>query len=227
MGWTEHLVGAIGSIPPSRGQQCLRVDPKSIHLLRHRPRQAGGDFGTSLAAPWEWGIFPLWSLLADSILRSIEILEPQSPLESKVCSWISRLVLEGSTVLFVLKMKSAAGGRVSMSQSAEKVYEAPSRYDSSLVRWVKAQWFKRQRLRVSALSFSNKCNLHPISTFLCNAYASMSCRYILFHLYSTQKVSLNLFIFWEFTLNIGPCLHIHLAEESQIKLIHPSHLTSL
>ena len=46
-----------------------------------------------------------------------------------------------------------------MSQSAEKVYEAPSRYDSSLVQWVKAQWFKRQRLRVSALSFSNKCNL--------------------------------------------------------------------
>lgn len=79
-------------------------------------------------------------------------------------------------MLFVLKMKSAAGGRVSMSQSAEKVYKAPSRYDSSLVRWVKAQWFKRQRLRVSALSFSNKCNLHPISTSLCNAYASMSCR---------------------------------------------------
>lgn len=31
-----------------------------------------------------------------------------------------------------------------MSQSAEKVYKAPSRFDSSLVQWVKAQGFKRK-----------------------------------------------------------------------------------
>lgn len=31
-----------------------------------------------------------------------------------------------------------------MSQSAEEVYKAPSRSDSSLVQWVKAQWFKRK-----------------------------------------------------------------------------------
>ena len=96
-----------------------------------------------------------------------------------------------------------------MSQSAEKVYKAPSRSDSSLVHGSRPSGL---RGKAKALGLS----------LLCNAYASMSCRSILLHLYSTQTVSLNLFIFWEFTLDIGPCLQIHPAKESQIKLIHPS-----
>lgn len=57
--WTEHLMGAVGYIPPSRGQQCLTVDPKSIPLFIDRPRQVGGVFGASSVAPSKWGMLPL------------------------------------------------------------------------------------------------------------------------------------------------------------------------
>lgn len=78
-GWTEHFVGAVGYIPPSRGQQCLTVNPKSIPLFRDKPKQVGSISGASSAAPWKWGMFALWSLWADFHWRTQKILTTMKP----------------------------------------------------------------------------------------------------------------------------------------------------
>lgn len=67
-GVDKHLVGAVGYIPPSRGQQCLTVYPKPIPIFRDRARQIGDDFGTSSVAPRKWGYF----LYKDCVLISTE-----------------------------------------------------------------------------------------------------------------------------------------------------------
>lgn len=44
-------MGAAGYIPPSRGQQCLRVNPKLTPLFRDKVKQVGVISGAFSAAP--------------------------------------------------------------------------------------------------------------------------------------------------------------------------------
>lgn len=141
VGWIEPLVGAGGYIPPSRGQQCLTVNPKHIYLFRYKPRQVGGSFRASSAAPRKWrkvGNVSFQSLWANFHWRTKKILKQRSPWESKglihplySISFVDSHAGPGR--VFISKVKSAARGRAGMPQPAEeRVCVSPSSSYSSL-----------------------------------------------------------------------------------------------
>lgn len=107
----------------------------------YRPRQVGGSFRASSAAPRKWrkvGNVSFQSLWANFHWRTKKILEPRSPWESKglihplySISFVDSHAGPGR--VFISKVKSAARGRAGMPQPAEeRVCVSPSSSYSSL-----------------------------------------------------------------------------------------------
>ena len=119
------------------------------------------------------------------------------------------------------------------SQQKRESMRLPQALTPPLVQWVRAQWFKRKGKGFwTQLSHFQANVIYIQSLLLCVVP-------MLVHLVykrnsfppllnpETFLGSLNLFIFWWFTLDIRPSPQIHPANETQINFIHPSHLISL